>query len=365
MSERTALRTTVACLVAVMMTVAFTAAPAAAAIDFDDGVGIDDVTDAPDGVTDTADDTVDGVTDDSSAAGGDGDVRVRITDTNSPVQAGETLVVTAEVDTETGGEVRLLIDGERVDRKGFAPRQTGTYNFTWETSATDLGDHNATLASGTDSDSRTVTVELGTDPPEETCTNVPERANENVPYEELPSQDDLPEQAPDPPVPPFVTPEAVAGIVVGAAPNQCSIQDPNDPSVDPNDPPTEPSASTTVYRSGQYKDGAVLLVYYEATLDQSGDGPGVSGFAGGIAHSGDAGTNPSVNVNDGEKNYAVDPRFRADDSTADGSAEVSAPFGGVGATLDCSGGECKVTPEGVIQPPENPAIPAPIWDGED
>ena len=68
---------------------------------------------------------------------------------------------------------------------------------------------------------------------------------------------------------------------------------------------------------------------------------------------------------DGEKEYAVDPRYRADDSTSDGSVEVSAPFGTVGANLDCSNGECRVTPQGVIEPPENPAIPAPIWDGED
>ena len=355
MPEQSKTKITVSFVLAVTMIAGVAFAPAAIAADDDTSIGDDTVSVDTGGLdADTSDS-------DSSTGG----VKVNIVDTNSPVDTGETLVVTVDVRTDEGGQAELLIDGESVDTQGFAPGQDDRVNFTWETSYLDAGEHNATVRSGVDSDSRTVEVQLGASAPEETCTNVPKRANENVPYEELPSRDDLPEQAPDPPVPPFITPEAVVGIVVGAAPNQCNIQDPNDPSVDPNDPPTDPGVSTTVYRGGQYKDGAVLLVYYEATLDQSGDGPGVSGFAGGIAHSDDAGTNPSVNVNDGEKNYAVDPRFRADDSTADGSARVSAPFGSVGATLDCSGGECKVTPEGVIQPPENPAIPAPIWDGED
>ena len=350
MSERTALRTTVACLVAVMMTVAFTAAPAAAAIDFGDGVGIDDVTDAPD----TVDDTVDGVTDDSSDAGGSGDVRVRITDTNSPVRTGETLVVTADIDTDDGGEVRLLIDGQQVDRKGFAPGQTGEYNFTWETSPADLGDHNATLASGTDSDSETVTVEFGTDPPEETCTNVPKRANENVPYEELPSQDDLPEEAPNP-IPPFITPRGVTNLIVGVAPNQCEVVDPDDPAYD-----------VIVFRNDPYKDGRVVRVYYRVTLDDEDDGPEVYGFASGFAYPGGVATNPSAAYDDGSgKQYSTDPMVRSDDSTADGEADVAAPFGSVGGTVDCSGGECQPGTSGIPTAAEYPAVPAPVWDGEE
>ena len=356
MSKRTAFKTTVACLVAVMMTVAFTAAPAAAAIGSDDGVGIDD--------TDDTDSTVDGVTDDSSAAGGNGDVQVRITDTNSPVQTGETLVVTAEIDTETGGKVVLLVDGEQVDRKGFAPRQTGAYNFTWETSATDLGDHNATLASGTDSDSETVTVEFGTDPPEETCTNVPGRANENVPYEELPSRDDLPEDAPDPV--PFITPKGVANLIIGVAPNQCEVVDPDDPAVDPSNPPDDPGYDMVVKRNDPYKDGRVVRVYYRVTLDDEDDGPEVYGFAGGLVYSGDVGTNPSVTYDDGSgRQYSTDPMVRGDDSTADGEANVAAPFGSVGGTVDCSGGECQPSTSGIPSATEYPAVPAPVWDGDE
>jgi hypothetical protein len=358
MAERSKTRITVSFALAVAMIVGFAFAPAV--------VAADDDTPVDDAGGDVVDIDTDGLdTDTSDSSDSTGGVSVNIVDTNSPVQTGDTLVVTVDARTEEGGIAELLIDGESVDSQGFAPGQDGRVNFTWETSYPDAGEHNATVRSGTDSDRRTVEVEPGADAPDGTCRDVPKEANGEVPYEDLPSRDDLPEEAPGTPIPPFVTPEAIAGIIVGAAPNQCDIQDPNDPSVDPNDPPSEPSVSVIVYRSGQYKDGAVLLVYYEATLNRSGDGPGVSGFAGGIAHSDDAGTNPSVNVNDGEKNYAVDPRYRADDSTSDGSVEVSAPFGTVGANLDCSSGECRVTPQGVIEPPENPAIPAPIWDGED
>ena len=360
MSERTALRTTVACLVAVMMTVAFTAAPAAAAIDFDDGVGIDDVTDDP---GDTVGNTVDGVTQ-GSGDGGTDDVRVRIADTNSPVKAGDTLVVTADIDTETGGDVWLLIDGERVERRGFAPGQTGEYNFTWETSPADLGDHNATLASGTDSDSETVTVELDTDSPDGTCTNVPERANENVPYEELPSQDELPEDAPNP-VPPFITPRGVTNLIVGAAPNQCEVVDPDDPAVDPSNPPDDPEYDAVVTRNDPYKDGRVVRVYYRVTLDQEDDGPEVYGWAGGLIYSGDVGTSPAATYDDGNgKQYSTDPMVRGDDSTANGEADVGAPFGSVGATVDCSGGECQPGTSGIPTAAESPAVPAPVWDGE-
>ena len=358
MAERSKTRITVSFALAVAMIVGFAFAPAVVAADDDTPVD-----DAGGDVVDVDTDGLD--TDTSDSSDSTGGVSVNIVDTNSPVQTGDTLVVTVDARTDEGGIAELLIDGESVDSQGFAPGQDGRVNFTWETSYPDAGEHNATVRSGTDSDRRTVEVEPGADAPDGTCRNVPKEANGEVPYSDLPSRDDLPDEAPGTPIPPFVTPEAIAGIVVGAVPNQCDIQDPNDPSVDPNDPPSEAGITVNVVRSGQYKDGAVLLVYYETTLDRSGEGPSVSGHAGGIAHSDDAGTDPDVAVNDGEKEYAVDPRYRADDSTSDGSVEVSAPFGTVGANLDCSSGECRVTPQGVIEPPENPAIPAPIWDGED
>ena len=342
MVEQSTLRTTVSCFVALLVMVGFAAAPAAALTQDSDGVDLD--------TTDS---------DGSSTSG----VQVRIVNTNSPVQTGDTLKVTVDVESNDGGSAELFIDGESVDRKGFAPGQEDRVTFQWETSFTDAGEHNATVRSGADSDSETVEVEAGYTFPEERCTNVPKRANENVPYEELPSQDQLPEQVPNP-IPPFITPESLANLVVGVAPNQCDIQDPNDPSVDPNDPPSTPGAEVHVLRAEQYKDGGALWMTYRAGLSED-EGPAVSGSLGAVIYSGNAYANPNLAVNDGEKDYAVDPEFDGDDSTAEGSAEASAPFGTIGGEMDCAGGECQPDSSGIPKFQDYPAIPAPIWDGED
>ena len=344
MPEQSTLRTTVSCLVALILMVGFAAAPAAAFAqdsDMDDGIDMD--------TTES----------DGSSTGG---VQVRIVNTNSPVQTGDTLKVTVDVESEDGGTAELLIDGESVDQKGFAPGQEDRVTFEWETSFTDAGEHEATVRSGADSDSETVEVQPGYTFPEERCTNVPKRANDNVPYDTLPSQDQLPDQVPNP-IPPFITPESIANLVVGVAPNQCDIQDPNDPSVDPNDPPTTPGAEVHVLRAEQYKDGGALWVTYRAGLGD--DGPAVSGTLAGLAYSGGVSTEDEVVLDDGEKEYVVEPRFQGDDSTADGSADASSPTGAAGVTVECSGGECQPGATGVPNYVEYPAIPAPIWDGEE
>lgn len=351
MVEQSTIKITVSCVVAAFLFIGFAAAPAAATTQ--DSV-IDDDTIEINGI--------DADTSDSGGSSTDG-VQVRIVSTNSPVQTGETLKVRVDVESNDGGTAELLIDGEAVDDRGFAPGQDDTVVFTWETTYTDAGEHNATVRSGADSDSRTVEVEPGADAPEELCTNVPKEVNENIPYEDLPSMDDLPEEAPNP-VPPIVTPRAVIGLVVGAAPNQCDIQDPNDPSVDPTDPPTEPSVSVNVLRLEQAGDGGAVWITYQATLDESNGGPGVSGSLTGLAHSEHVDSDPYVTLNDGAQEYTVDPAFNGDDSTADGSLEASTPFGGAGGNFECSGGECQPGTTGIPTFAEYPAIPAPIWDGE-
>ena len=344
MSEQSTLRTAVSCLVAFFLMVGFAAAPAAALAqdsDLDDGVDLD--------TTDS----------DGSSTGG---VQVRIVNTNSPVQTGDTLEVTVDVESDDGGTAELLIDGESVDQRGFAPGQEDRVTFEWETSVTDAGEHNVTVRSGADSDSETVEVQPGYTFPEERCTNVPKRASDNVPYDQLPSDDQLPDGVPNP-IPPFIGPESIANLVVGAAPNQCDIQDPNDPSVDPNDPPSSPSAGVHVLRTEQYKDGVALWVTYRAGLGD--DGPAVSGSLAGLAYSGGVSTEDDVALDDGEKEYVVEPRFKGDNSTAAGSADTSSPVGGGGASVECSGGECQPDTTGIPKFFEYPAVPAPIWDGEE
>lgn len=342
------------CVVALIMVVGFTAAPAAAM----QGSIVDDT------VGDAVDtDAIDLDTTDSSSSSSGG-VNVDIVDTNSPVETGETLEVTVDVESVDGGSVDFLIDGEVIEETGYAPGTEDRVTFTWETSYQDVGEHNATVRSATDSDSETVQVEAGGEAPQEVCTDVPRQVHENVPYSQLPSQDQLPEQVPNP-VPSVVTPEAVVGLTVGAAPNQCDVQDPNDPSIDPENPPTDPNADATVVRAEQYKDGGAFHVTYQATLDQSGNGPGVEGDAGSVLYSGNAVWNSETTLNDGAQSYTVAPRFDGSQSTAEAGLEASAPFGGAGGEIDCEGGECQPDTTGVPRFAEYPAIPAPVWDGED
>jgi len=297
---------TATCLVAVLLVVGFTAAPTAAAegtgVSFDgDGVSVD-------------------VGDDVSVdAGGDG------VDVEEDVQADE-----EEPDTEV---------------------QTP--------------DAEQTAATVTDDDDDDGEEESDNEFPEEVCTDVPEEANGEVPYSELPWVSDLPEEAQPPGVPTdIVTPEAVAGIAVGATPNQCEVQDPNDPSYDPRDGEAGLSGDITVSRLGEYEGGGVALVFYEATVDDSNDGPGVAGYVGGLGTSEFGDADAEVMVNDGEKDYGVAPRVRYQDNGTTYYAEndVRALNSRLGVEVDCNGEECQPGTRGLPQFVEAPAIPAPTGD---
>ena len=127
MTEQSKTRITVSFALAVAMIVGFAFAPAVVAADDDTTVD-----DAGGDVVDVDTDGLDtGTSDSSDSTGG---VSVNIVNTNSPVQTGDTLVVTVDARTEEGGIAELLIDGESVDSQGFAPGQDGRVNFTWETS---------------------------------------------------------------------------------------------------------------------------------------------------------------------------------------------------------------------------------------
>lgn len=210
--------------------------------------------------------------------------------------------------------------------------------------------------------------EEGNGVPVEVCTNVPERAHENVPYEQLPWLGELPSEAQPPGVPTsVVTPKAVGGILVGMTPNQCEIQDPNDPSFDPRNDNVDPGGDLQVARLGQFQDGGVALIYYQATLNESNEhGPGVSGMVGGLATSqfGDADT--EIAVHDGKKEYAVDPRVRYWDGggMAYAKNDVRLLNSRLGVEVDCDGQECQPGTRGLPNFAEYPAIPAPTGDDE-
>ncbi|MDZ7730549.1 MAG: hypothetical protein U5K37_06030 [Natrialbaceae archaeon] len=93
---------------------------------------------------------------------------VSITGTNSPVEAGDTLTVDADV-TNTGDQsdtqdITLAVDGD-VDSEAvsLAGGDSTSVTLEWNTDQTDVGSQTATVSSDNDSDSTNVTVE---EPPE-------------------------------------------------------------------------------------------------------------------------------------------------------------------------------------------------------
>jgi hypothetical protein len=111
--------------------------------------------------TDTAPITVEGFPEAS------GDFGVSITSTNSPRDEGETILVTADITNNDGSNAQdgtfvLSVDGTPTSYRedvSFEAAETQSLTFAWNTDEGDAGDHTAEVASGTASDSTTVTVE--------------------------------------------------------------------------------------------------------------------------------------------------------------------------------------------------------------
>jgi hypothetical protein len=296
-------RTALVCSVAILLTVGFTAVPAAAA----DGTGV--------------------------SISGDG------------------------ISITVGDDVSVDADDEGVDVEAETPPADDP-----STDNAPDGD-SPSLESDNDSD------EGSDDPfPEEVCTDFGDRIDGNTPYEELPWFDDLPEETQPPGVPTdIVTPRAIAGILFGATPNQCDVQDPNDPSYDPREDDVDPNADADVVKVSQRDGGPFAVVTYEATLNSSGDGPGVAGvlYPGVNSEYGDSGAD--VVVNDGDKDYAVEPRVRYWDGGQTFYAEndVRLLNKRLGVEVDCDGSECQPGTRGLPEFVGLPAVPAPTEGGDD
>lgn len=135
--------------------------------------------------------------------------------------------------------------------------------------------------------------------------------SEALPVGALPGLGDLPRSLQPPGVPAdLVTPEAVFGILLGFAPAPCEVFNPSNPQIDPTDPPDDPRGTLDVTRFGQYDGGGVGLVYWEGTLDDSDDGPSISGMNGGLITPEYGDVNQKLIIDDGRNEYGVDPRFR-------------------------------------------------------
>lgn len=124
-----------------------------------------DVTVTSDDDSDTEEVTIDEEPDPEPPDPDPADFQVDIVETNSPIDEGETLVVTADI--ENVGEeddtqrIDLLIDGEEVDStfESIDAGDSDTVELEWETEANDAGDYEAEVSSDDDSDTADVTVE--------------------------------------------------------------------------------------------------------------------------------------------------------------------------------------------------------------
>jgi hypothetical protein len=344
MRESSIARATLTCFVAIMMVVGFTAAPVAAA---DDGVSIEDDgisigVGGDDGISVGAG-SDDGV---SVDAGGDDGVSVGAGDDGVSVDAGSDDGVSVDAGGDDGVSVDAGGDDDvSVDAPGVSV-DAGT-----DTSAVE--NDSETPVNYSDIPLEELPVDL--------CRDVLGDVQETVPLGQLPGLGALPSALQPPGVPTdLLTPEAVVGIVFGAVPNQCEVVNPYDPPVDPTDPPRDPAVDVEVQRLGEYNGGPVGVVRLDATLDESGEGPGATVVVGALANPEFGDIDLSLTVNDGEKDYTVDPRVRYwDDGTAYVETNIGLLGSRLGVVVECNGQECQPGTRGLPQLVELPAIPAP------
>lgn len=184
---------------------------------------------------------------------------------------------------------------------------------------------------------------------------------QDLPVGALPGLGNLPDSLQPPGLPAdVITPEAVFGILLGITPAPCEVVHPNEPQIDPTDPPDEPRGELDVARFGEYNDGGVGLTYYDLTLNDSADGPGISGLTGVLVTPEYGDLDQELVVNDGRNDYGVDPRFRYDQDGVQGEAVLILLGKNAGIEGSCQSLEeydGNLVPGGIDDLEENPLGP--------
>ena len=131
----------------------------------------------------------------------------------------------------------------------------------------------------------------------------------------LPGVGDLPTQFSPVALPTEVlTNEALLQLLLGIGPDPCEVFNPNNPQVDPTDMPDEPRGQFDIRRMGQYEyngsQGGVAVFDYETTLNESEDGPGISGMTGILVTEEFSDIDQRLMINDGRNDFGVDSRVR-------------------------------------------------------
>lgn len=192
--------------------------------------------------------------------------------------------------------------------------------------------------------------------PEEICTDVPDIVVDEVPFDQVIWIGDLPEELQPDNVPAdLVTPRTVAAIVAGVTPNQCEVFDPNDPPYDPREDDVDPDGGADVVE--ETEEGSTLIIV-NGTLNRSADGPGFEVLLE-VVPEANGELDPEVRLNDGEKDYVVDPGVQYwDDGTVYLENDVVVIGKRVGVEYDCNGEECELDIRGTPNLVDYPAIPS-------
>ncbi len=140
----------------------------------------------------------------------------------------------------------------------------------------------------------------------------------DLPADALPGPDDIPEEFAPPGVPTtIVTNDAVLSIAFGMMPAPCEVFNPSDPQINPADLPDDPDLNLDVAKIGPEErlgqQGASTLIYFDGTLSESDNGPGVSGMTGGLANPAFGDSENQLYLSDGRNTYGLEPRFRYDE----------------------------------------------------
>lgn len=181
--------------------------------------------------------------------------------------------------------------------------------------------------------------------PEEYCTDVTGLVADEVPFDQVIWVGDLPEDLQPSGVPwKLVTPDVVAAIALGVVPNQCDVLDPNDPPYDPREDELAPDGDAHLDR--ETDEGSTLIIV-NGTVDESADGPGFESLLESSLEENGA-VDPAVGVNDGEKDYGIDPGVQYwSDGTIYAENDVVVIGKTAGVEVDCIGEECELNLRGV------------------
>lgn len=192
--------------------------------------------------------------------------------------------------------------------------------------------------------------------PEEVCTDVTGLAAEEVPFDQVIWIDDLPEELQPDNVPAnLVTPRTVAAIATGVTPNQCEVFDPNDPPYDPREDDVDPDGDADVVE--ETEEGSTLIVV-NGTLNRSADGPGFEVLVETVPGA-DGELDPEVSINDGEKDYVLDPGVQYwEDGTVYLENDVVVIGKRAGVEYDCNGEECELDVRGAPHLADYPTVPS-------